>query len=88
MACCHYFALSEGGEAAFSVDASSITFGPGALAEVGDRMAALGPARVALMTDRRVAALPATALVETSLRQAGVDVVRASMLTSRWAAVR
>jgi len=76
MACCHYFALSEGGEAAFSVDASSITFGPGALAEVGDRMAALGPARVALMTDRRVAALPATALVETSLRQAGVDVVR------------
>jgi alcohol dehydrogenase class IV len=76
MACCHYFALSEGGEAAFSVDASAITFGPGALAEVGDRMAALGPARVALMTDRRVTALPATTLVETSLRQAGVDVVR------------
>ncbi len=76
MVCCHHFAYSDGGETAFSVDASAITFGPGALAEVGDRLAALGGRRVALMTDRRVAALPAMAVVEGALKQAGVDVVR------------
>jgi alcohol dehydrogenase class IV len=76
MVCCHHFAYSDGGETAFSVDASAITFGPGALAEVGDRLAALGGRRVALMTDRRVAALPAMAVVESALKQAGVDVVR------------
>ncbi len=76
MACCHHFAFSEGGETAFSVDASSITFGPGALVEVGDRMAALSGGRVALMSDRRVAALPAMNVVESALKQAGMDVVR------------
>ncbi len=76
MACCHHFAFSDGGETAFSVDASAITFGPGTLAEVGDRMAALGGGRVALMSDQRVAALPAMAVVEDALNQAGADVVR------------
>jgi len=36
MSCCHqYFAPTEGGDTAFSVDISSITFGPGVLGDIG-----------------------------------------------------
>jgi len=75
MACCHYFAPGEGGDTAFSVDASAITFGPGVLAEAGDRAASLGMRRVALMTDKALAALPQVAAVRASLAAAGLDVV-------------
>ena len=34
MACCHYFAPSEDGDDAFSVDVSAITFGSGVLAVI------------------------------------------------------
>ena len=38
MACCHhYFATTPGGEEAFSVDVSSITYGAGCLAEAGEQ---------------------------------------------------
>ena len=55
MACCHhhYYALTEGGDTAFSIDASSITFGRGAIREMGDQARALGLKRVALFTDRK-----------------------------------
>ena len=35
MGCCHYYAPSEGGDEAFSVDMSAITFGRGVLKEAG-----------------------------------------------------
>ncbi len=75
MVCCHYYAPGEGGDEAFSVDASSITFGRGVLAEAGDNAQARGIERNALMTDRGLAATPHGETVRTSLSEAGVDVV-------------
>ena len=75
MGCCHYYAPSEGGDEAFSVDMSAITFGRGVLREAGDHAAALGISRVALMTDARLAELEHTAIVQRALEAAGLDVV-------------
>ena len=75
MGCCHYYAQGEGGDEAFSVDMSAITFGRGVLKEAGDRAAALGIKRIALMTDARLARLEYTATVRASLQAAGLDVV-------------
>ncbi len=74
MSCPHLYALEAGFESAFTVDASRVTFGPGALGEVGDRARALGVRRVALITDRRLRALPWFAEVDAALRAAGLDV--------------
>ncbi len=74
MACSHLYALEAGLEQVFTVDASRVTFGRGALAETGDRVRALGVRRVALFTDRRLRGLPWFAEVEAALRAAGVDV--------------
>src|SRR5258708_26976908 len=54
MTCCHGYALVDGGDAAFTIDASQITFGPGALAEAGDVARSLGGRRVPLFSDRTV----------------------------------
>jgi alcohol dehydrogenase class IV len=70
---CHGYALAEGGESAFSVDASAITFGPGVLYEAGDHLRALGCRRVALFTDRRVGALEPAQAALASIRAAGLD---------------
>jgi len=76
MSCCHqYFVPTEGGDTAFSVDISSITFGPGVLREAGEHAKALGLKRVALFTDHRISALPFYAVVRDALRSAGIDVV-------------
>jgi alcohol dehydrogenase class IV len=75
MGCCHYYAPSEGGDGAFSVDVSAITFGSGALAEVGDRARAHGIERVALMTDEVLSGLEHVAIAQKSLTDAGVDAV-------------
>lgn len=74
MACGHLTALEAGCETAFTVDASRVTFGKGALAEVGARVAALGVKRVGLFTDARVRALPWFTEVTASLERAGRDV--------------
>lgn len=74
MACCHGYALAEGGESAFSIDPSAVVFGRGALAELGAHARALGACRVALFTDRVLAALPHVAIARRSLLDAGVDV--------------
>lgn len=74
MACCHYYAFSEGGDTAFTVDMSAITFGAGCLAEAGDQARALGMKRVALFTDKGVARHPHVETVASSLRAAGCDV--------------
>jgi hydroxyacid-oxoacid transhydrogenase len=75
MACCHYYAPAHGGDAAFSVDVSAVTFGPGCLAEVGDRARAIGLKRVALMTDETLANLEPVAVAKCALKAAGLDVV-------------
>jgi alcohol dehydrogenase class IV len=72
--CCHYYALAEGRESAFSIDISSIVFGPGVLKELGEHAKALGMARVALYTDKRIGALPFFAEARDSLRDAGLTV--------------
>jgi alcohol dehydrogenase class IV len=73
MVCCHDVPL-EGRESAFSVDRNSITFGRGALEEVGSWAQALGLSRVAVLTDPRVGALEPFERALSSLRAAGVDV--------------
>jgi len=73
MTCCHYYAISEGHESAFSVDISSIVFGPGVLKEAGEHARTLGMKRAALFTDKRVAALQHVADCLASLRAAGID---------------
>jgi len=74
MACRHLTAAAAGCDTAFTVDASRVTFGRGALAEVGDRARALGMRRVALVTDVRLRTLPWFADVMQSLASAGIDV--------------
>ena len=49
MGCCHYYAPSAGGDDAFSIDISAITFGAGVLSELGDHARARGIERIALM---------------------------------------
>jgi alcohol dehydrogenase class IV len=74
MGCCHHYAPAEGGDTAFSVDTSSITFGPSCLREAGDRARELELKRVALFTDKALAGLAHPAAVKASLEAAGVDV--------------
>ena len=59
MGCCHYYEFTESGDDVFSVDASAIKYGPGALEEVG--------------ADAGVAGLEHLARVTHALRAAGVD---------------
>jgi hydroxyacid-oxoacid transhydrogenase len=66
-------AIAAGCDTAFTIDASRVTFGPGALAEAGDRARALGMRRAALFTDPRLAALPWFEEVRGSLAAAGVE---------------
>jgi len=74
MGCCHhYFAEGQGGDEAFTIDASTMTFGAGCLAEAGDQAKALGMTRVAVFTDAAVKNLPHLAVVLGSLRAAGID---------------
>jgi alcohol dehydrogenase class IV len=75
MSCAALHHLAAGCDHAFTIDSSRITFGVGALREVGARTAAYGVRRVALFTDRRLRALPWFAEVEGALHAAGLDVV-------------
>jgi hydroxyacid-oxoacid transhydrogenase len=75
VSCGHLAAVSAGCETAFTIDASRVTFGPGSLAEVGDRARALGLRRVVLVTDPRLRALPWFDEVARSLAAAGLDAV-------------
>ena len=75
MICCQGYGLVEGCDSAFSVDASAIVFGHGALAELGDHARALGGKRVALFTDPSLACLPHVEAARRSLADAGLDVV-------------
>lgn len=74
-ACKHAFTAALDGDGVFSLDASSLVFGRGALHEVGAHGAALGMRRVALFTDRRVGALEVFERARRSLLERGLDVV-------------
>ncbi|EYF08033.1 hydroxyacid-oxoacid transhydrogenase [Chondromyces apiculatus] len=74
MGSCLGYALLDGCDAAFSIDASSVTFGRGALSEIGEHARALGARRVALFTDRTLAALPPVDTARRALLAAGLDV--------------
>jgi hydroxyacid-oxoacid transhydrogenase len=73
MSCAHLAAVAAGCDPCFTVDVARVTFGAGALAEVGPRLRAHGVARAAVFVDPRVHALPWFAEVAASLATAGVD---------------
>ena len=73
--CRHEFMAEAGNESVFSIDAASIVFGRGALAELGDHARAQGMRRVALFTDRGLARLACVETAQTALAEAGIDAV-------------
>ncbi len=73
MGCCEYFNPTAGGAQTFTVNMPRVTFGQGALDEVGERARTRGLARVALMTDPYVAKLEHAMRVRASLRAASID---------------
>jgi alcohol dehydrogenase class IV len=75
MSCAHGYVPTAGSEGIFSVDASNLTFGRGALGEVGALAAGLGGKRVAVFTDVRVRALEVFDRALRSFATAGVDAV-------------
>src|SRR5262245_13785678 len=62
-------------ETIFTMDASSIKFGPGATREAGDDLRMLGASRVMVVTDPRLAKLEPVAVALESLRKAGIDAI-------------
>ncbi|NJN84903.1 MAG: iron-containing alcohol dehydrogenase [Caldilineaceae bacterium] len=62
-------------ETAFTMDTSSIKFGPGVTREVGYDMAALGARRVLVVTDPNLSASEAVAITLAALRGEGIDAV-------------
>jgi hydroxyacid-oxoacid transhydrogenase len=62
-------------ETRFTMDTSSIKFGPGATREVGADMARLGARRVMVVTDPRLAAGESVATALAALRGEGIDAV-------------
>ncbi len=62
-------------ETAFSMDTSSIKFGPGVTREVGWEMKRLGCRRVMVLTDPRVAQCEPVAITLDALRQEHIDAV-------------
>ncbi len=74
MGCCHFYAPTDDGDQAFSVDVSAITFGPGCIAELGLQAARQGLRRVALFTDRWVKECPPYAAALDGLVRQGIEV--------------
>lgn len=72
--CQHYYRASLGGETALLIDPSSVVFGRGSLAELGEHAKAFGLRRVGLFTDRTIRKLPFFEVAERALRGAGIDV--------------
>ncbi len=62
-------------ETAFTMDTSSIKYGPGVTREVGQDMARLGAKRVLVVTDPCLAQSDAVSITLTALKQAGLDAV-------------
>ena len=60
-------------ETAFTIDTSSIKFGPGITGEAGYELDRLGASRVMVVTDPRMAGSAAVNTATNSLKQANVD---------------
>lgn len=74
MGCCHhYFTRTADGDNAFTIDASTLTFGAGCLKDAGDQAKALGMMKVGIYTDQGVRKLPLIETVTNSLDAAGID---------------
>jgi hydroxyacid-oxoacid transhydrogenase len=63
-------------ETAFTMDASSIKYGPGVTREVGSDMSHWGARRVLVVTDPYLSATEPVSLVLEALRDVGIDAVR------------
>jgi hydroxyacid-oxoacid transhydrogenase len=75
MSCSHYYQPILGGDTAFAVEAASVVFGRGAVAELGDHACSFSARRVAVFSDRQVTRLASYERALSSLRAAGCDVV-------------
>src|ERR1043165_3703478 len=73
MTCAHGWAEIAGAESVFTIDTSAITFGRGAIAEIGALASSAGAKRVALFTDRGVAKTAIFESAQRALRVANVD---------------
>ena len=62
-------------ETAFTMDTSSIKFGPGVTREIGADMAALGTRRVMVVTDPNLVHSETVAITLEALRAEGIDAV-------------
>ena len=62
-------------ESAFTMDTSSIKYGPGVTREVGSDMARLGARRVMVVTDPRLASSPSVETTMSALTEAGIEPV-------------
>ena len=74
MATTNAYPILPDGDTGFTVEAASMKFGPGMLAELGTDAKALGMRRVALFTDPTVAAIAPFGAALDSLKAAGLDV--------------
>ncbi len=74
MGCCQYFAPIEGNADAFTVEMPRVTFGRGALSEIGERALGWGIRRAALFTDPYLVESEHVARARSSLAGAGIDV--------------
>ena len=68
-----YYEMRDGRENAYTINAQSLKFGAGALAELGLDAARLGMKRVAFFVDKNVLKTEPAAVAQESLRKAGVD---------------
>ena len=70
-----FYTPLQNGEQIFTVPASAMKFGVGALGEIGDEAKAMGITRCALFTDSNVAKTPALKTALDALAGAGVETV-------------
>ena len=70
-----YYATTPGGDSIYTVGATAMKFGVGALAELGADAVSLGMRRVVLFTDANVAATEPAAVAVDALKRARLDVV-------------
>lgn len=73
MSCAHAWAAIAGAENVFTIESSAITFGRGAIAELGALARSTSAKRVALFTDRVVAQQPIFEAARRALSAANID---------------
>ncbi len=71
----NYYDPVEGGESVYTVAASAMKFGVGALGEIGADVINFGMKRVALFTDPNIAKTPSTGIIMDALRAVNIDAV-------------